>query len=121
VLHIVLRLVSGRAIANIWRGHLTTLPENLKTMKLTVNRAELEVDDLHAKTALLWVLRDVLAMHGFSQATHVVDAFYELPYLAHAPMEPQQRRLPHERRRSAGGVGGHRIVRIHPTRIAGVD
>src|SRR5260370_8964732 len=53
----------GRAIAKIWRGHLTTLPENLHTMKLTVNGAELEVDDRHAKTPLLWVLRDVLAMH----------------------------------------------------------
>ncbi len=25
---------------------------------------------------------------GFSNAKHIVDAFYELPYLAHAPMEP---------------------------------
>src|SRR5205085_1590610 len=25
---------------------------------------------------------------GFSNAKHMVDAFYELPYLAHAPMEP---------------------------------
>src|SRR5579864_8193300 len=33
-------------------------------MKLTVNSADVEVDDRHAKTPLLWVLRDVLAMHG---------------------------------------------------------
>src|SRR3989442_3915098 len=25
---------------------------------------------------------------GFARATHTIDAFYELPYLAHAPMEP---------------------------------
>jgi aerobic-type carbon monoxide dehydrogenase small subunit (CoxS/CutS family) len=29
-----------------------------------VNSAEVEVDDRYAKTPLLWVLRDVLAMHG---------------------------------------------------------
>src|SRR5579859_6099946 len=33
-------------------------------MKLTVNDADLEVDDRHARTPLLWVLRDVLGMHG---------------------------------------------------------
>src|SRR4051812_44164101 len=33
-------------------------------MKLTVNHADVEVDDRHAKTPLLWVLRDVLGMHG---------------------------------------------------------
>jgi isoquinoline 1-oxidoreductase beta subunit len=33
-------------------------------MKLVVNQAEVEVDDRHAKTPLLWVLRDVLGMHG---------------------------------------------------------
>jgi isoquinoline 1-oxidoreductase subunit beta len=33
-------------------------------MKLVVNGAELEVDDRHAKTPLLWVLRDVLALRG---------------------------------------------------------
>ena len=33
-------------------------------MKLAVNGAEVEVDDRHAKTPLLWVLRDVLGMHG---------------------------------------------------------
>jgi isoquinoline 1-oxidoreductase beta subunit len=33
-------------------------------MKLTVNRADVEVDDRQAKTPLLWVLRDVLGMHG---------------------------------------------------------
>src|ERR1700749_2505622 len=33
-------------------------------MKLVVNGAELEVDDRHAKTPLLWVLRDVLGMRG---------------------------------------------------------
>jgi aerobic-type carbon monoxide dehydrogenase small subunit (CoxS/CutS family) len=29
-----------------------------------VNDAAVEVDDRHVKTPLLWVLRDVLAMHG---------------------------------------------------------
>src|SRR5882757_1195837 len=33
-------------------------------MKLTVNGAGVEVDDRHAKTPLLWVLRDVLGMRG---------------------------------------------------------
>jgi isoquinoline 1-oxidoreductase subunit beta len=33
-------------------------------MKLVVNRAEVEVDDRHEKTPLLWVLRDVLGLHG---------------------------------------------------------
>ncbi|MGW2161439.1 molybdopterin cofactor-binding domain-containing protein [Nonomuraea sp. NPDC001699] len=33
-------------------------------MKLTVNGAEVEVDDRHAKTPLLWVLRDVLGLTG---------------------------------------------------------
>ena len=33
-------------------------------MKLVVNGAEVEVDDRHAKTPLLWVLRDVLGLHG---------------------------------------------------------
>src|ERR1700730_15291939 len=33
-------------------------------MKLTVNGAEVEVDDRHTKTPLLWVLRDVLGVHG---------------------------------------------------------
>jgi isoquinoline 1-oxidoreductase beta subunit len=33
-------------------------------MKLVVNRAEVEVDDRHAETPLLWVLRDVLGLHG---------------------------------------------------------
>src|SRR5258707_8617542 len=33
-------------------------------MKLVVNGAEAEVDDRHAKDPLLWVLRDVLDMHG---------------------------------------------------------
>src|SRR6202011_3605830 len=33
-------------------------------MKLTVNGAEVHVDDRHAKTPLLWVLRDVLGVHG---------------------------------------------------------
>jgi aerobic-type carbon monoxide dehydrogenase small subunit (CoxS/CutS family) len=33
-------------------------------MKLTVNEADVEVDDRHAKTPLLWVLRDRLGMHG---------------------------------------------------------
>src|SRR6201993_1300207 len=33
-------------------------------MKLEVNGADAEVDDRHAKTPLLWVLRDVLGLHG---------------------------------------------------------
>ena len=33
-------------------------------MKLKVNSAEVEVDDRHAKTPLLWVLRDVLGVRG---------------------------------------------------------
>src|SRR2546421_10519401 len=33
-------------------------------MKLTIDGAEVEVDDRHARTPLLWVLRDVLGMHG---------------------------------------------------------
>ena len=33
-------------------------------MKLVVNGADVEVDDRHAKTPLLWVLRDVLGLRG---------------------------------------------------------
>ena len=33
-------------------------------MNLTINGSTVEVDDRHAKTPLLWVLRDVLGMHG---------------------------------------------------------
>jgi isoquinoline 1-oxidoreductase subunit beta len=33
-------------------------------MKLVVNGAEIEVDDRHAKTPLLWVLRDVVGLQG---------------------------------------------------------
>src|SRR4030088_1743916 len=33
-------------------------------MKLVVNGAEVEVADRHAKTPLLWVLRDVIGLHG---------------------------------------------------------
>jgi isoquinoline 1-oxidoreductase beta subunit len=33
-------------------------------MRLSVNGADVEVDDRHATTPLLWVLRDVLGMHG---------------------------------------------------------
>ena len=33
-------------------------------MNLVVNGADHEVDDRHAKTPLLWVLRDVLGMRG---------------------------------------------------------
>src|SRR5580704_14381227 len=33
-------------------------------MKLLVNGADVEVDDRHAKTPLLWVLRDVIGLHG---------------------------------------------------------
>src|ERR1700737_825810 len=33
-------------------------------MKLTVNGAEVEVDERHTKTPLLWVLRDVLELRG---------------------------------------------------------
>ena len=33
-------------------------------MKLVVNGADVEVDDRHEKTPLLWVLRDVIGLHG---------------------------------------------------------
>jgi isoquinoline 1-oxidoreductase beta subunit len=33
-------------------------------MKLVVNGADVELDDRHAKTPLLWALRDVLGLHG---------------------------------------------------------
>jgi len=33
-------------------------------MKLTINGSAVQVEDRHAKTPLLWVLRDVLGMHG---------------------------------------------------------
>ncbi len=33
-------------------------------MKLSLNGTDVEVDNRHAKTPLLWVLRDVLGMHG---------------------------------------------------------
>ncbi|HUE58438.1 MAG TPA: 2Fe-2S iron-sulfur cluster-binding protein, partial [Acidimicrobiales bacterium] len=33
-------------------------------MKLTVNSADIEVEDRHSKTPLLWVLRDILGMRG---------------------------------------------------------
>jgi len=33
-------------------------------LKLVVNGADVEVDDRHAKAPLLWVLRDVLGLHG---------------------------------------------------------
>jgi isoquinoline 1-oxidoreductase subunit beta len=33
-------------------------------MKLAVNGADVEVDDRHEKTPLLWVLRDVIGLHG---------------------------------------------------------
>jgi isoquinoline 1-oxidoreductase subunit beta len=33
-------------------------------MKLVVNGADVEVDDRHAKTPLLWVLREVIGLHG---------------------------------------------------------
>src|SRR5579862_8003314 len=33
-------------------------------MKLVINGADVEVDDRHAKTPLLWVLRDVVGLHG---------------------------------------------------------
>src|SRR6266568_3137122 len=33
-------------------------------MKLTINGSAVQVEDRHAKTPLLWVLRDVLGLHG---------------------------------------------------------
>jgi len=39
-------------------------PGRLRGVKLNVNGAEIEVDDRYAKDPLLWVLRDVLDMHG---------------------------------------------------------
>jgi hypothetical protein len=46
-------------------------------MKLTVNGAEVEVDDRHAKTPLLWVLRDVLELRG-TKATRLLGTRGEL-------------------------------------------
>src|ERR1700752_2595908 len=51
-------LASGEAAA----GARTGRPEN--SMRLNVNGAEVEVDDRHAKTPLLWVLRDVVGLRG---------------------------------------------------------
>ena len=36
----------------------------LVRVRLTVNGADVDVDDRHASTPLLWVLRDVLGMTG---------------------------------------------------------
>jgi aerobic-type carbon monoxide dehydrogenase small subunit (CoxS/CutS family) len=33
-------------------------------MELNVNGADVEIDDRHATTPLLWVLRDMLGLHG---------------------------------------------------------
>ena len=33
-------------------------------VRLTVNGSDFEVDDRHASTPLLWVLRDVLGLHS---------------------------------------------------------
>src|SRR6202051_1991371 len=57
---------SGKAVSppfprSSWRCECLA---SLTLMKLTVNDAEVEVDDRHARTPLLWVLRDVLGMHG---------------------------------------------------------
>jgi hypothetical protein len=33
-------------------------------MKLVISGGHVEVDDRHAKTPLLWVLRNVIGLHG---------------------------------------------------------
>jgi isoquinoline 1-oxidoreductase beta subunit len=42
-------------------------------MKLSINGAELEVDDRHAKTPLLWVLRDVLGLQTWQRSAASVS------------------------------------------------
>src|SRR5258708_4350074 len=51
-------------VDNSSSGLTRARPPRRNLMKLTVNGAEVEVDDRHAKTPLLWVLRDVLGVHG---------------------------------------------------------
>src|SRR3989440_10837747 len=46
------------------RTHDIASSRNPGLMKLSINGADVEVDDRHAKTPLLWVLRDVLGLHG---------------------------------------------------------
>src|SRR3989440_2610894 len=46
------------------RTHDIASSRNPGLMKLSINGADVEVDDRHAKTPLLWVLRDVLGLTG---------------------------------------------------------
>jgi hypothetical protein len=71
-------------------------------MKLVVNGGEVEVDDRHAKTPLLWVLRDVLGLRGvhLDQGTPAAMARDELgwssthPELVDEPLHGSYSRQP---------------------------
>jgi len=90
-------------------------------MKLTVNEADVEVDERRSSEELLRehhrlvetgeqavVARaDGNVDNGFARATHTIDAFYELPYLAHAPMEPNNAVCRMGEDGDIGGLGGH--------------
>src|SRR4029079_13763677 len=47
-----------------WPPPLATNESGRSQMQLLVHGADAEVEDRHATTPLLWVLRDVLGLHG---------------------------------------------------------
>src|ERR1700739_3634244 len=58
------RRAGGQAAAVDRHVHARLGPGEGGSVKLIVNGAEAEVDDRYASSPLLWVLRDVLGMHG---------------------------------------------------------
>ncbi len=71
-------------------------------MKLVVNGADVEVDDRHAKTPLLWVLRDVLGLHG-----HEVRLRRRLLRGVHRADRRAQHEVVPDRGRARRRQGGH--------------